>query len=70
MTPKDEQSARLQERARAIDLLEAEFQLNQAQINLMRQTGQLESWVKHVEANSVAPAASTTIVPAAGSVTP
>ncbi len=69
MTPKDEQNARLQERARAIDLLEAEFQLNQAQINLMRQTGQLESWVKRVQANSVAPAASTTILPGAGSVT-
>jgi outer membrane protein TolC len=70
MTPKDEQNARLQERARAIDLLEAEFQLNQAQINLMRQTGQLESWVKRVEANAVSPAASTTIVPGTGSVTP
>ena len=70
MTPKDEQNARLQERARAIDLLEAEFQLNQAQINLMRQTGQLESWLKRVEANAVSPSGSTTIVPGAGSVTP
>ncbi|MBB5059825.1 outer membrane protein TolC [Granulicella aggregans] len=70
MTPKDEQNARLQERARAIDLLEAEFQLNQAQINLMRQTGQLDTWLKNVDVRAVSPSSSTTITPAAGSVTP
>lgn len=70
MTPKDEQNARLQERARAVDLLEAEFQLNQAQINLLRQTGQLDAWLKNVEAKSIAPSSSTTITPAASSVTP
>jgi outer membrane protein TolC len=46
ITPKDDQNARLQERARYIDLLEAQFQLDQAQISLMRQTGQLEAWLK------------------------
>jgi outer membrane protein TolC len=45
-TPKDEQNARLQERARQIDLLNAQFQLNQAEINLLRQTGHLEDWLK------------------------
>lgn len=46
MTPKDEQNARLQERARTIELLDAQFQLNQARVNLMRQTGRLDGWLK------------------------
>jgi hypothetical protein len=46
MTPKDEQNARLAERQRAVDLLDAQFQLNQAQVNLLRQTGQLDTWCK------------------------
>ena len=46
LTPKDEQNARLQERARTIDLLNAQFQLTQLQINLLRQTRQLDAWLK------------------------
>ena len=46
MTPKDEQTARLTERARTVDLLNAQFQLTQLQVNLMRQTGQLDIWLK------------------------
>ena len=46
MTPKDEQNARLQERARTIDLLNFELQLNHARIRFMRQNGQLEDWLK------------------------
>jgi len=46
MTPKDEQSARLQERARYVDLLDAQFELQQAQVNLMRQSGVLDEWLK------------------------
>lgn len=46
MTPKDEQQARLDESARSIDLLNAQFQLNQAKVNLLRQTGQLDDWLK------------------------
>jgi outer membrane protein TolC len=67
MTPKDEQNARLQERARAIELLEAEFQLNQARVNLLRQTGQLDGWLKNVEAQSISPTITPAILPAAGS---
>jgi outer membrane protein TolC len=70
MTPKDEQNARLQERARAIDLLDAEFQVNQAQINLMRQSGQLHSWIKKVETQAISSPSSTILNPAAGSATP
>jgi hypothetical protein len=46
LTPKDEQNARLQERARTIDLLNAQFQLSQAEINLLRQNNQLNDWLK------------------------
>jgi len=61
MTPKDEQSARLTERERTVDLLNAQFQLTQLQVNLMRQTGQLDIWLKTAAA---APAA-TIATPAA-----
>lgn len=49
MTPKDAENARLQERARAIDLLDAQIQLLRVQVNLMRQTGQLDGWLKIAE---------------------
>jgi outer membrane protein TolC len=51
LTPKDEQNARLAERARTIDLLEAQFQLNQVQVNLLRQTGELDTWLKSAAAH-------------------
>jgi len=46
MTPKDEQNSRILERDKYLTLLDARFQLRQAQINLLRQTGELESWLK------------------------
>jgi outer membrane protein TolC len=46
LTPKDEQKARIQERSKQLDLLDAEFQLSQAQVNLMRQTGRLDDWLR------------------------
>ena len=50
MTPKDEQNARIQERQRYLDLLDSEFQLRQLEISLLRQTGQLEPWLKSASA--------------------
>jgi outer membrane protein TolC len=44
-TPKDEQNARLQEREKFVDVLDAELELRKAEINLMRQTGTLDEWV-------------------------
>jgi outer membrane protein TolC len=61
MTPKDEQNARLAERQRAVDLLDAQFQLNQAQVNLLRQTGQLDTWCKSTETFVSAPTTQTPI---------
>jgi outer membrane protein TolC len=48
MTPKDEQRSRIAERERYLTVLDAGFQVRQAQINLLRQTGELESWIKSV----------------------
>ena len=52
MTPKDEQNARLQVGTRRIDLLDAQFRVDQARIGLLRQTGQLDTWINSVEAPS------------------
>jgi outer membrane protein TolC len=48
LTPKDEQNARIQERQRYLDLLDATFHLRETQIYLLRQTGQLSIWVQSV----------------------
>ncbi|HEV2620026.1 MAG TPA: hypothetical protein VGU23_08840, partial [Acidobacteriaceae bacterium] len=44
--PKDEQRARIAERDKYLAVLDANYQLRQAQIQLLRQTGDLESWLK------------------------
>jgi outer membrane protein TolC len=46
MTPKDEQKARLDAGARSSDLLTAQFELDQAKVNLLRQTDQLDGWLR------------------------
>jgi outer membrane protein TolC len=46
MTPKDEQKARIAERDKYLSVIDASFQLRQAEIQLLRQTGQLEAWLK------------------------
>lgn len=46
ITPKDEEQARIAASARTIDLLNAEFQVNQAKVNLLRQNGRLDEWLK------------------------
>ncbi len=61
LTPEDEQNARLKEGQQTIDLLTAQFQLSQAKVNLLRQTGQLEEWLKSAAATSeTAPTGSVT----------
>ncbi len=46
MTPKDEQNSRIAERERYLGVIDATFQLHQAEINLLRQTGQLVDWLR------------------------
>lgn len=47
-TPKDEMNVRIQERQRYLEMLDAKFQLREAQIHLLRQTSQLERWIQSV----------------------
>jgi outer membrane protein TolC len=55
LTPKDEQNSRIAEREKFLALIDANYQLQEAQINLMRQTGQLEYWVRQPAALTPAP---------------
>ncbi len=57
MTPKDEQNARIQEREKYLALLDSRFEMQQAEISLLRQSGRLEQWIKStVRAETSAPA--------------
>ena len=67
LSPKDEQSARLAERLRRLDMLSADLQLKQAEISLMRQEGSLTSWLAATIPSATATAdaaAPTPITPA------
>ena len=44
--PKDEQTARIAAKDRTITLINTNFEVEQNRINLLRQTGQLEPWLK------------------------
>lgn len=55
ITPKDEQNSHIQEREKYLNLLDARFQLHQARINLLRQTGELESWFQSATQGSTQP---------------
>jgi outer membrane protein TolC len=46
LTAKDQQNAHIQERQRYLDVLDAELQLHEAQISLLRQTGRLNEWLE------------------------
>ena len=58
MTPKDEQKARIDERDKYLSVVDAGYQLHQAEIQLLRQMGQLESWLKLTGASAPSPAKS------------
>lgn len=59
ITPKDEQNALINERARYLSVIDTTYQLRQSEINLLRQTGRLEEWLRNVAgapANTLPPA--------------
>ena len=56
MTPEDEQKDRIAERDNYLGVLDAVYQLRQAKIQLLRQTGGLIAWVKSA-VSTTAPAA-------------
>jgi outer membrane protein TolC len=47
LTPKDEELAKIEERQRYTEMLDANFQLIQAQLNLLRSVGGIEEWVRN-----------------------
>jgi outer membrane protein TolC len=49
MSPKDEEASRIAERDKFLSVLDATFQMRQAQVNLLRQTGELDSWIQSAE---------------------
>jgi outer membrane protein TolC len=49
LTPKEELNARMQERQRYLDCLNAKLQLLKAQISLLRQSGELEAWIRSLD---------------------
>ncbi len=67
MTPKDGENARLAERQRQVDVLDAELQLRRAEISLLRQAGSLDDWlaatIPGATAAPAAPAAAPAITP-------
>lgn len=46
LTPKDEQNSRIAEREKYLNVLDYTFQLQQAEISLLRQAGRLEQWLR------------------------
>jgi outer membrane protein TolC len=57
MSPKDEQTARIAEREKFVAVLNANFEAQQAAINLLRSTGELEAWIAaSVQAQPTGPA--------------
>jgi len=66
MTPKDEQNARIAEREKYLSVIDTAFNLQQAEISLLRQTGHLEDWLLHAgaaPAAAPAPPAPSTLQP-------
>ena len=59
MTPKDEQNARIAEREKYLAVIDNAFQLHQAEVSLLRQSGRLEDWVRHAGVTTVPASTST-----------
>lgn len=61
VTPKDEQTSHIAEREKYLAVVETNYQLRQAEISLLRQTGRLQAWLKDpanaVPAGTAAPQA-------------
>jgi len=59
LTPKDEQNAQLAEREKYLAVIDNAFQLHQAQVSLLRQTGHLEDWLRHAGVTTLPASPST-----------
>lgn len=59
MTPKDEQNARISEREKYLAVVDANYELHQTEVQLLRQLGQLRAWLRSAPAVQVSPATGT-----------
>ena len=55
LTPKEEEQSKIQELEKYMDLLGARLQLSKARVSLLRQTGQLDPWLRSQEASPAGP---------------
>lgn len=55
LTPKDEQNSRINEREKYLAVIDNAFQLHQAQVSLLRQTGGLQNWLRHTSVSPAVP---------------
>lgn len=55
MTPKDEMNARIQERQKYLDLLDARLQFAKGEISLLRQAGTLDKWLQSLPPTTQSP---------------
>ena len=55
LTPKDEQNSRINEREKYLAVIDNAFQLHQAQVSLLRQTGRLRDWLRHANISPAVP---------------
>lgn len=63
MSPKDEQNALISERDKYLTVLDTRFQMQQAQISLLRQTGHLEQWLKSIAPGALPAAPALSLAP-------
>ena len=63
LTPADEQNSLINEREKYIAVIEAAYQLQLAEVSLLRQTGHLEDWLLHPGSSSGPQPPSTTVTP-------
>ncbi len=61
LTPADEQNSLINEREKYLAVIDAAFQLRQAEISLLRQTGHLEDWLMHSGSSATPQPPSTTV---------
>ena len=55
LTPKDEQNSRINEREKYLAVIDNAFQVHQAQVSLLRQTGRLQDWLRQANTSPVVP---------------
>ena len=56
MNPKDEQNSLIAEREKYLAVIDARFQLRQAEVNLLRQSNGLETWIRQAARGPALPA--------------